>query len=381
MITVSTYKQQRKGGKTRLYFRYLKDGKRISVPFKDYLYTSPTTKKEIRHNRECEFMINRIIQEMEEELLLKVSGRSYLLKIEHKLSSFVEVLRDEKLNQNQQIGSYNSLIKFIKKDLDDIVTMKTINVPWLQETKTKLMKTSRLSRNTQSSYFSILKSILNEAENRGYLQKSPSFAVRNIPSKPIHKDFLTVDEIKLLITTDCANPHVKNAFLFACMVGLRACDLESLMVKDIEEWEGLRKITITQKKTLQLATVVLPDISHDFIGNDSGYRLFNLPSVSSRNKHIKNWISSAGIEKNISFNSSRHSFAMILATEGFNQYALKKALGHKLDGAINNYLHYSKKSLTKQKELMDSLFNDDLDSTNNTIRINKPPIHSHLKVI
>ena len=48
-----------------------------------------------------------------------------------------------------------------------------------------------------------------------------------------------------------------------------------------------------------------------------------------KNKQIKSWVKSAGIEKEITFHCFRHTFATILLSEGVSIYVISKLLLHK----------------------------------------------------
>ena len=46
--------------------------------------------------------------------------------------------------------------------------------------------------------------------------------------KEVKKEYLTLDEVKLLAATPCRIPVLKRASLFACMTGLRISDILQL---------------------------------------------------------------------------------------------------------------------------------------------------------
>jgi site-specific recombinase XerD len=217
---------------------------------------------------------------------------------------------------------------------------------------------------------------------RDYIRKSPALGISNIRGVSTFKEFLTDEEIKLLFITKCDNENVQNAFLFSCLTGVRACDLIKLKSSDINEWQGIKHFTIIQEKTKKKVIVPIPEIAFQFLGSFLGDRLFNLPSYGCRNKLLKTWMTKAGIDKHITFNCARHSFAMILATKGVNDYGIKKGLGHKTSGATDNYLHYNKTSLNQQKSLINSCFTETLPNDENDIGIQSLYISTtNLKIV
>ena len=48
-----------------------------------------------------------------------------------------------------------------------------------------------------------------------------------------------------------------------------------------------------------------------------------------KNKQIKSWVKSAGIDKEITFHCFRHTFATLLLSKGVNIYVISKLLLHK----------------------------------------------------
>lgn len=351
----------------RVYFRINQNGKRKSIPSEVLLYDLPKNKLQKDHNKKYGMLIKKRFYDLETEFNYREFDMTHLLRLDYKLSDFIKVIRDEKFNQRMSISKYNALLKFIKEQFRNEPIMKQINVKWLCDFKTLFIKSNKLSQNTKKAYFELLKSILNQAEMRDYIRKSPALGVSNIRGVSIFKEFLTVEEIKLLLMTKCDNENVRNAFLFSCLTGVRACDLMKLKSSDINEWGVMKQFTIIQEKTKEKVIVPIPVIAFQFFGSFLGKKLFKLPSVGCRNKLIKTWMTKAGINKHVTFNCARHSFAMILATEGFSEYEIKKGLGHKTSGATDNYLHYNKTSLNQQKNFINFCFTETLPNCKNDI--------------
>ncbi len=64
-------------------------------------------------------------------------------------------------------------------------------------------------------YFQRFKSILNRLVEDEVIDKNPA---RNIKLETVEtkREFLTVDELKLLKKTECDDNEIRNAFLFSC---------------------------------------------------------------------------------------------------------------------------------------------------------------------
>ena len=147
------------------------------------------------------------------------------------------------------------------------------------------------------------------------------------------REYLTIDEIKLLIDTECPREDVKRAYLFACYCGLRLSDVYALRWKDIILDGEQYRVSIVMKKTT--APIYLPLSRHavrwlpERNGDDDGSRIFvGLPAEPNINKVLAKWVAAAGIAKKITYHTSRHSFATMMLTLGADLYTTSKLLGH-----------------------------------------------------
>ena len=118
-----------------------------------------------------------------------------------------------------------------------------------------------------------------------FMLLSASERVKKPESK---RQFLTIEEVKLLIATECRNKTVKQAYLFSCYCGLRLSDMETLCWKDIICNDGRYMIATVQQKTStpiytplsQNAVKWLPERKPD--NNDETLVFAELPSL----KHL-----------------------------------------------------------------------------------------------
>ncbi len=85
-------------------------------------------------------------------------------------------------------------------------------------------------------------------------------------------------------------------------------------------------------KTRKLLYLPLSEQARRFIPSrgtkKSGDLVFDLPTFRGSNEALKHWVSKAGIDKDITFHSSRHTFATLLLTQGADLYTVSKLLGH-----------------------------------------------------
>jgi len=71
------------------------------------------------------------------------------------------------------------------------------------------------------------------------LDKNPCLLIKSPRAIEAKKEFLTLEELKILMLTDFSNDNTKRAFIFSCLTGLRLSDVKKLKWSDISQLDGL----------------------------------------------------------------------------------------------------------------------------------------------
>ena len=223
----------------------------------------------------------------------------------------------------------------------------------------------QISAGTAHLKYSIFRSVLNEAVRKGYIEKNPTKSVPlvNRPKKPdTERNFLSADEVKLLISTPCHYRMLKQAFLFSCFTGLRKSDVLGLTWKEIlvdgDKWLIYKRIQKTQRwlsvPLSEQARRWLP--KRDLQTMSDERKVFSSMSNASLSDNLRKWVAQAGIKKHVSFHSARHTFATLELSLGADLYTVSKLLGHTNISTTQIYA----KVIDKQKEnavgLLDNIF-------------------------
>ena len=194
----------------------------------------------------------------------------------------------------------------------------------------------RLSANSVVSYYGTLRTAINRAYKEGIITVNPTkefdFASK-VRQEPSRREYLTIDELKTLINTECRHEIVKRAFLFSCLCGLRVSDIRKLRWCDLQRSGGRVRIEITMQKTKEPLYLPISDEALKWLpergeANDSDY-IFPLTHEGTVNDTLQHWAKVAGITKHISFHVARHTHATMMLTLGADLYTVSKLLGHK----------------------------------------------------
>ena len=194
----------------------------------------------------------------------------------------------------------------------------------------------RLSNNSVVSYYGTLRTAINRAYKEGIITVNPTkefdFASK-VRQEPSRREYLTLDELKTLINTECRHEIVKRAFLFSCLCGLRVSDIRKLRWCDLQRSGGRVRIEITMQKTKEPLYLPISDEALKWLpergeANSSDF-IFPLTHEGTVNDTLQHWAKVAGITKHISFHVSRHTHATMMLTLGADLYTVSKLLGHK----------------------------------------------------
>ena len=194
----------------------------------------------------------------------------------------------------------------------------------------------RLSNNSVVSYYGTLRTAINRAYKEGIITVNPTkefdFASK-VRQEPSRREYLTLDELKTLINTECRHEIVKRAFLFSCLCGLRVSDIRKLRWCDLQRSGGRVRIEITVQKTKEPLYLPISDEALKWLpergeANGSDF-IFPLTHEGTVNDTLQHWAKVAGITKHISFHVSRHTHATMMLTLGADLYTVSKLLGHK----------------------------------------------------
>ena len=193
-----------------------------------------------------------------------------------------------------------------------------------------------MSQRTLHLHQTTLVRMLNTAVNEGVMSGNPFYALgkhERIAKSQAERDYLTKEELLAFADAPTTNETTKRAFLFCCFTGLRYSDVCTLAWRDIKQVDSglvvsIRAMQKTGKQIIiplnQSALKWLPDRN----GCKPGQKVFNMTCLSACNKCLKKSAAAAEIEKNVSYHTSRHTFATLSLAAGGDLYPVGRLLGH-----------------------------------------------------
>lgn len=217
-------------------------------------------------------------------------------------------------------------------------------------------KAKGLSENTKYKYITILKVVINSAVRTGIMTHNPFNQVDNSlkpKQESAEREFLSVEELRKLVETNPTD-HTRITFLFGCFTGLRHSDIVTLQWEDITETEEGAIIRKKQQKTDNVVEIPLNKAAIQLLPKrkEKGLVFGDKFTQVHRNKIIRKWVKSVGIDKHITFHCSRHTFATLLISKGADLYVVSKLLGHNNIETTQIYAKVVDESKRKAVELL-----------------------------
>lgn len=245
----------------------------------------------------------------------------------------------------------NLIKEFAKNKLvNNTLSFNKIDEKFCEELKQWLVL-SEYKNNSVWVLLNRLKTVLNIAVKEKIIPFNPAKNI-HIKKEETERVFLTFDELKKLNETECSNDILKKSFLFSCFTGLRLSDIRELTWSQIREG----KIYFRQKKTKGVEYLPLSNqalkILDEIIKKDGeidDQKVFDFSMLYSHTlgDKLRKWATAAKVNKEITFHSSRHTFATLSLQYGVDLFEVSKLLGHKSIAQTQIYAKIFNEQLNK----------------------------------
>ena len=256
---------------------------------------------------------------------------------------------------------YNHLSEFIRQryKVSDIA-LKELAPAFITDFELFLRTEKNHCTNTIWSYMMPFKRIIYMSINNGWLQRDPFYAY-SITKEETKRGFLSKEEIKMLIKGSFKKKSyelIRDLFIFCCFTGLSWTDMANLTKENLQtSFDGHLWIKTNRQKTgtetnLRLLEVPLRIIKK-YEGCSEDGKLLPVPCYPNCKNGIKVIAKKCGIEKNVTWHMSRHSFATtVCLSNDMPIETLSKMLGHR---SIRTTQIYAKITAEKVSNDMEKL--------------------------
>jgi integrase len=311
-----------------------------------FIYDKPSNVWERQHNTETKALVENIRATRQ----LDIQNRKFgFISDRDRNSSFVDYFR-EYTGARQETDSDNYAMAFryflefaghdvIFNDLDEFFCVDYRN--FLLSGPGIGRKGRPIITNTAVSYFAKFRSSLKQAYKQSLLTTDLYSQVDAISPKETHREQLELEEFQQMVDAPAKSDLIKRAAIFAGLTGLRFSDVQTLHWSEVRGSEGKYHLQFTQEKTEGAEILPISDQAVEILGERSepGDKVFPGLAYSSLKPCFKDWLKNAGISKNITFHSFRHTYATLQLELGTELLTVSKMLGHR---SIKTTLVYTK---------------------------------------
>lgn len=254
---------------------------------------------------------------------------------------------------------YKHLEEFIKQryKVSDIA-LKELAPAFITDFELFLRTEKNHCNNTVWSYMMPFRSIIFMAINNGWLQRDPFYAY-SITKEETKRGFLSKEEINLLIKGTFKKPSytlIRDLFIFCTFTGLSWTDMANLTKENLQtSFDGHLWIKTNRQKTGTESNIRLLDVAKHIIEKYDGMtddnKLLPVPCYVNCKNSIKVIAKKCGIEKNVTWHMSRHTYATtVCLSNDVPIETLSKMLGHRSIRTTQIYAKITAEKVSRDME-------------------------------
>jgi site-specific recombinase XerD len=236
-----------------------------------------------------------------------------------------------------------------EKNLEDIF-LSQLNHQFIHELDAFMRVSQGLKNNGVVKNMQQLKRVIRIARLNEWIAKDPfsHYKCKIIEPK---RTFLTKEELhrleQLPLPTERLS-KVRDVYIFSCYTGLAYADVNKLNHLHLQEINTHKWIVLDRTKTKNQSVIPLFPKALEILNrykNEQQEKLLPVISSQNMNKYLKELAAMAGINKRLSYHSSRHSFATtVTLNNGVDIITVSAMLGHKM---LKTTQMYAKVNLNK----------------------------------
>ncbi len=228
-------------------------------------------------------------------------------------------------------GTWTAVSYLLKDFIKKPIPISKIDADWIKRWLNYLNDIPHLENNSRWTYHAKIIASFNQAIKDGIINTNPCKRVDSgLRLINTERQFLTIDELRQLSLT--SNLELwQRAFLFSCLTGMRASDINALRWGQVHKQGDMTRIIFRQRKTKRQEYLDINKQAADLMGErhpDKDLVFGDDVNTSYNIRKIRAWAASKGINKPLTFHSARHTFAVMMLDIGVDIYTTSKLLGH-----------------------------------------------------
>ena len=286
--------------------------------------------------------------------------------------TLLAVFRQHNEDYEKQVGKIKSLRSYWKycivyKHLEEFIkqrykvsdiALKELAPAFITDFELFLRTEKNHCNNTVWSYMMPFRSIIFMAINNGWLQRDPFYAY-SITKEETKRGFLSKEEFNLLIKGTFKKPSytlIRDLFIFCTFTGLSWTDMANLTKENLQtSFDGHLWIKTNRQKTGTESNIRLLDVAKHIIEKYDGMtddnKLLPVPCYVNCKNSIKVIAKKCGIEKNVTWHMSRHTYATtVCLSNDVPIETLSKMLGHRSIRTTQIYAKITAEKVSRDME-------------------------------
>lgn len=318
--------------------------------------------------------INKAYQEIcdKDNYVTAEKVRNVFLGMGMNHETLLAVFRQHNEDYEKQVGKIKSLRSYWKycivyKHLEEFIkqrykvsdiALKELAPAFITDFELFLRTEKNHCNNTVWSYMMPFRSIIFMAINNGWLQRDPFYAY-SITKEETKRGFLSKEEINLLIKGTFKKPSytlIRDLFIFCTFTGLSWTDMANLTKENLQtSFDGHLWIKTNRQKTGTENNIRLLDVAKHIIEKYDGMtdddKLLPVPCYVNCKNSIKVIAKKCGIEKNVTWHMSRHTYATtVCLSNDVPIETLSKMLGHRSIRTTQIYAKITAEKVSRDME-------------------------------
>lgn len=323
-----------------------------------YIFDNPKTDADRLHNRETK----KLVEHIRATRQIDVQNEEYgFLTDEQKNGSFIEFYRESAIKKNgSNFDNWYMSLRYLISFASHNLRYSDLTEWFCEDYKEYLLsgpainqRGKKIIHNTAMAYFAKFRSVLKKAYRRKLIKTDLYELVLPIKEEETNREFLTIEEFQKLAETEAPSDLFKRAALFSGLTGLRFSDVSALLWSQARGTADNYYLQFKQEKTNNAEVLPISDQAYELLGKrrNPQEKVFEGLTYSQVRWYLAKWLVKAGIDKNITFHSFRHTYATLQLEAGTDIYTVSKMLGHRHVKTTQRYakvVDKSKKAATKR---------------------------------